>query len=83
MNEYIKGWEDRPQDIKSLTDQGIVPLAKDMDDGVDVDIPFLMGQVAGVIDTIKPAKKIMDEMVTEAVEMLKLGQTYIGGHQKA
>ncbi|TKA79920.1 hypothetical protein B0A49_00996 [Cryomyces minteri] len=83
MNEYIKGWEDRPQDIKSLTDQGIVPLAKDMDDGVDVDIPFLMGQVAGVIDKIKPAKEIMDEMVTEAVEMLKLGQTYIGGNQKA
>ncbi|TKA78535.1 hypothetical protein B0A49_01640 [Cryomyces minteri] len=82
MNEYIKGWEDRPQDIKSLTDQGIAPLAKDMDDGVDVDIPFLMGQVAGVIDKIKPAKEIMDEMVTEAVEMLKLGQTYIGGSQK-
>ena len=81
MNEYVKGWEDRPERIKELTDQGIVPLAKDMDDGVDVDIPFLMGQVAAVIQDVKPAKQIMEEMVTEAVGMLRLGQTYIGGKE--
>lgn len=44
MNEYIQGWEDQPQKIKELTDQGIVPLSQDMDDGKDVDIPFLMGK---------------------------------------
>ncbi len=38
-----------------------------------------MGQVAGVITDIKPAKAIVDEMVQEAVEMLRLGQTYIDG----
>ena len=43
----FKEWESRPDDIKKLTESGIVPLAKDMDDGKDVDIPFLMGQVAG------------------------------------
>jgi hypothetical protein len=48
-----------------------------MDDGKDVDIPFLMGQVAGAIHDIKPAKQIVDEMVSEAVHMLKLGQTFI------
>jgi len=78
-NDYIKEWESRPEDIKKLTSAGIVPLAKDMDDGKDVDIPFLMGQVAGVIKDIKPAKEIVDEMVAEAVEMLRLGQTYISG----
>ncbi|KAF2749370.1 NPD-domain-containing protein [Sporormia fimetaria CBS 119925] len=78
-NDYIKEWESRPEDIKKLTDAGIVPLAKDMDDGKDVDIPFLMGQVAGVVQDIKPAKEIVDEMVAEAVDMLKLGQTYIAG----
>jgi len=81
MNDYVKKWEDQPEKIKELTDQGIVPLAKDMDDGVDVDIPFLMGQVAAVIGDVKPAKQIMEEMVREAVGMLRLGQTYIGGKE--
>jgi NAD(P)H-dependent flavin oxidoreductase YrpB (nitropropane dioxygenase family) len=33
---------------------------------------FLMGQVAAVIDSIEPAKKIIDDMVAEAVEQMKL-----------
>jgi len=53
-------------------------MMKDMEDEKDVDIPFLMGQVAGVIKEIKPAKEIVDDMVREAIEMLRLGQTYIG-----
>lgn len=36
-----------------------------------------MGQVAGVIQDIKPAKQIVDEMVREAVDMLKVGQSYL------
>ncbi|KAF2003425.1 2-nitropropane dioxygenase [Amniculicola lignicola CBS 123094] len=79
MNEYIQAWEDKPEEIKRLTGEGVVPLAKDMDEGKDVDIPFLMGQVAGVIQDIKPAGEIVQEMVAEAVEMLKLGQTYVSG----
>lgn len=81
MNDYVRKWEDRPEKIKELTDQGIVPLAKDMDEGVDVDIPFLMGQVAAVIEDVKPARQIMEEMIREAVDMLRLGQTYIGGKE--
>jgi NAD(P)H-dependent flavin oxidoreductase YrpB (nitropropane dioxygenase family) len=79
LNDYVKDWHARPEEIKKLTDAGVVPLAKDMDDGKDVDIPFLMGQVAGVIGDIKPAGQIIDEMVREAVDMLKLGQTFIAG----
>ena len=82
LNDYVKGWEDRPEDIKALTEKGIVPMQKDMDDDKDVDMPFLMGQVSGVIGDIKPAKQIVDEMVQEAVEMLKLGQSYIGRSSK-
>lgn len=78
MNDYIKDWESRPDEIKRLTENGIVPLAKDMDQGKDVDIPFLMGQVSGIIKDIKPAKEIVEDMVREAVEMLRLGQTYLG-----
>ncbi len=82
MNDYIKGWEDRPEDIKRLTEKGVVPLAQDMDEGKDVDIPFLMGQVAAVIGEIKPAKEIVEDMVKEAVDMLKLGQSYLGRESK-
>jgi NAD(P)H-dependent flavin oxidoreductase YrpB (nitropropane dioxygenase family) len=78
-NDYIREWESKPEEIKKLTEAGIVPMAKDLDDGKDVDPPFLMGQVSGVIQDIKPAKEIVDEMVREAVDMLKLGQTYIAG----
>lgn len=78
MNDYIKDWESRPDEIKKLTENGIVPLVKDMDQGKDVDIPFLMGQVSGIIKDIKPAKQIVEDMVREAVEMLRLGQTYLG-----
>ena len=78
MNDYIKNWESRPDEIKRLTENGIVPLVRDMDQGKDIDIPFLMGQVSGIIKDIKPAKQIVEDMVQEAVEMLRLGQTYLG-----
>jgi NAD(P)H-dependent flavin oxidoreductase YrpB (nitropropane dioxygenase family) len=82
MNEYIRDWESRPEEIKKLTEQGIVPMYHDIDEGRETDKPFLMGQVAAIINDIKPAKEIVDEMVTEAVQMLKLGQTYINVSSK-
>lgn len=81
-NEWVDKWEAEPQKIKELTDKGIVPIEFDMEAGNDVDIPHLMGVVAGVIGDIKPAKEIVDEMVAEAVEMLKQGQSYLGGKSK-
>ena len=78
LNEYVKEWEDKPEEVKALTERGVVPLAHDLENGKDVDIPFLMGQVAGVIRDIKPAREIVQDMVREAVEMLRLGNSYIG-----
>jgi NAD(P)H-dependent flavin oxidoreductase YrpB (nitropropane dioxygenase family) len=77
MNDYIQQWENRPDDIRRLTDAGVVPMMKDMEDDKDVDLPFLMGQVAGTIKDIKPAKEIVEDMVKEAVGMLQLGNSYI------
>ena len=79
MNEYIKSWEDQPEKIKALTDRGIIPMAKDIEDDKDVDMPFLMGQVAAVIKDIKPAKAIVEDMVSEAIAALQTGNSYIGG----
>jgi hypothetical protein len=42
-----------------------------------------MGQVAGSIAEVKPAGVIVDEMVAEAVDMLKLGGEYLGGGSKS
>lgn len=79
MNDYIKSWEvDRPEEVKRLCDQGIVPMAHDMDNDKDVDLPFLMGQVAGVIKEIKPARAILEEMVAECADILKAQQAYLG-----
>jgi NAD(P)H-dependent flavin oxidoreductase YrpB (nitropropane dioxygenase family) len=75
--DYIRSWEDQPEKIRQLTEQGIVPFQQDLDDGRDVEMPYLMGQVAGVIQDIKPAKDIVDEMVEEAVKMLSQGQSYL------
>jgi NAD(P)H-dependent flavin oxidoreductase YrpB (nitropropane dioxygenase family) len=77
MNEWVRGWEAQPLKIKELTERGVVPIEKDMEDDVDIDIPFLMGQVAGVIQNIQPAGQIVNEMVQEAVEMLQTGHGYL------
>lgn len=78
-NDWIDKWEAHPEKILELTSKGVVPLEHDMEEGIDVDIPHLMGVVAGVIKSIQPAKQIVDEMVAEAVEQLKKGQTFLGG----
>jgi len=77
-NEYIKAWEKQPEKIRELTESGITPFEKDLDDGVATDLPFLMGQVAAIINDIKPAKEIVDDMIKEAIEMLTIGSRYIG-----
>jgi NAD(P)H-dependent flavin oxidoreductase YrpB (nitropropane dioxygenase family) len=81
-NEWVDKWEAQPEKIKELTEKGVVPIQFDMDAGEDVDIPHLMGVVAGVIKDIKPAKQIVHEMVAEAVDMLKQAPVFLGGKSK-
>ncbi|KAI1305671.1 2-nitropropane dioxygenase [Xylaria venustula] len=78
-NEYIANWHAQPDKIKELCDKGIVPVEYDFDQGNEVDPPHLMGQVAGLIQKIQPAKEIVNEMVAEAAAMLKLGGIYLAG----
>ncbi|PNS17675.1 hypothetical protein CAC42_3070 [Sphaceloma murrayae] len=83
FNDYIKNWESRPEEIKKLTEAGVVPMMKDLDsEDVEVDMPHLMGQVAGVIQEVKPAGKIVEEMVDEATQMLKIGHSYVAAQSK-
>jgi NAD(P)H-dependent flavin oxidoreductase YrpB (nitropropane dioxygenase family) len=79
---YIMNWETyRQNEIRELTSKGILPAQKDFADeeksGKELSIqermerfPLLMGQVAGAIDSVKPAKEIIDEMIAGAIEAL-------------
>ena len=77
-NEYIQQWETREGEVKRLTEKGVVPMERDIEEEKDVDLPYLMGQVAAVIGDVKPAKQIVEEMVSEAVECLDTGYGYLG-----
>lgn len=83
-NAYIHKWhEERAEEIKKLCDKGVVPIEHDFEEGAeDIDLPHLMGQVAGAIDKVQPAAEIVDDMVKEAVQMLQLGNTYLTGKSR-
>lgn len=76
-NEYIKEWESRPTDISALTAKGVVPMMDDLENDKDVDMPFLMGDVSASVSAIKPAAVIVQEMVDQAVVVLRVGNSYI------
>ncbi|KAF8541306.1 2-nitropropane dioxygenase [Trichophaea hybrida] len=87
-NPFIEHWEtERRDEIAQLTAKGVIPVEYEIekldeadnldDETMDNARPFLMGKVAAVVNEKKPAKLIVDEMVAEAVEQLKKGQTLL------
>ncbi|KAM3537565.1 hypothetical protein ARSEF1564_009510 [Beauveria bassiana] len=78
-NGYINDWHSRRADeIQRLCSEGVVPMDRDRQAGRPVEIPVLMGEVAGLITDILPARQIVEDMVREATEMLNLGCVYLG-----
>lgn len=86
-NEYVIDWEEnRKQEIKNLTDKGILPALwqNDIDDKNKTELsfnekmdrmnPLLMGQCAGAIHEILSAKDIMDNMISQCYNILNLKQ---------
>jgi len=91
INPYIQNWEEnRQNEIKELTAKGKIPVEHDMeemgddidDDTLDNARPFLMGKAAAVVNEKKPAKQIVDEMVSEAVQWMQTGNSYIVSKSK-
>jgi len=72
--EYVRDWEEnRRQEILELLAAGKIPHHVDMDKHPEKSLHarmWLMGQVAASIKDIKPAKEIVDELVTIAAESL-------------
>ncbi|KAI9865150.1 MAG: hypothetical protein M1813_002470 [Trichoglossum hirsutum] len=85
-NPYILNWEtNRVEEMKQLTSQGKIPVEHDLenlgddidDDTLDNARPYLIGKVAAVVNEKKPAKAIVDEMVSDAVVWLRKGNKMI------
>jgi len=77
---FVLDWENNKQnEIKELTSKGIIPVpvheTENMADPKKR--AWLMGTVAAVINDVKPAKEIVDEMVTEAAKRLKTASTLL------
>ena len=81
-NGYVEDWEGRGAEIRELVEAGVVPMEHDMEKDRDVDFPYLMGVVAASINDVKPAKDIVDGMIREAVEYLRVGSGYVGVKSK-
>ncbi|KZP23662.1 2-nitropropane dioxygenase [Athelia psychrophila] len=79
--EYVASWEDkRKAEIESLIAQGKIPNDVELEAHPEKSMQsrmWLMGKVAGAINDIKPAKDIVDEMVTTAANSLKTATSYI------
>merc|ERR1712187_8294 len=79
-NSYVKDWEREPARIQELCNQGIVPIVDDMKNhpedanrrkGIFDAINSLAGQAAGGVRSVEPAKQIVEDMVAQAVAMLR------------
>lgn len=81
-NSYIRDWHSRADEIEKLCSKGLIPAEQDLKAGKPVDIPFIMGEVAGLITDILPARQIVLDIIKEAAEMLSLGSVYLRKQSK-
>lgn len=69
---YVQGWLDKDVEVKKMNKEGKTPYILDIKAGKVKPVEFypaLMGQVAGAITDIKPAKEILENIVDEAAEV--------------
>eukprot|EP01128_Nolandella_sp_AFSM9_P011955 TRINITY_DN883_c0_g1_i1.p1 TRINITY_DN883_c0_g1~~TRINITY_DN883_c0_g1_i1.p1 ORF type:complete len:365 (+),score=71.82 TRINITY_DN883_c0_g1_i1:37-1095(+) len=75
---YITSWEtERKEEQRALLARGVVPHAAEMEKNRErIGAAFIgglpiMGSNAGAIQRIQPAREIVEEMITEAISILK------------
>lgn len=80
-NDYVVNWEENRRDeIKKLTSEGKLPHEVELEKHPELSArtrPWLMGKVAARIDSVKPAKEIVDEIVQNAARSLNVASGYI------
>jgi len=72
---YVADWENnRQEEIKELTSKGIIPIYHELEKHPEKSLEskaWLMGSVAAVINEVLPAKVIIDNMVSQAIESIQ------------
>jgi len=71
---YVKGWMGRRGELEELLQQGVIPYKKEVEDGkaaLSEFFPALMGQVAGAVTEVKSADAIVQEVMTDALKVLR------------
>ena len=66
--------DNRQAEIKEFISKGIVPVEHELANHPEKSLEskaWLMGNVSAVIDDILPAKKIVEDMVSQAAEILQ------------
>ncbi|KAI0797851.1 2-nitropropane dioxygenase [Abortiporus biennis] len=83
---YVASWEKRQSEIEQLTAQGKIPHEVELEQHPEKSLEgrmWLMGKVAGAIHDIKPAKEIVDELVSTAAQSLSSANSQIVASAKA
>ncbi|MFZ5609785.1 MAG: NAD(P)H-dependent flavin oxidoreductase [Pseudomonadota bacterium] len=78
VNAYVRDWEARPQDIKGFPEQVMISAAAGVMGGIAGQIEGLdpersclaMGQGAGAVHEILPAREIIANMLAEAADVI-------------
>jgi len=74
-SKYIEDWEERPDEINKLVKAGVIPIEKDVLEGkINPKNLFsqirLVGQACGGVKEIKSAQQIVEDMITEATQII-------------
>lgn len=85
-NDYIVDWnENRHEEIKQLTSEGLIPHERELQKRPEISLqtrPWLTGAVAALIKEVLPAQQIVDNMVTEAAEILSRNASLVNAKAK-
>jgi len=82
QTDYVKSWRGREEEIKKLTSEGKIPHNEELEKHPEKSMEgrmWLMGDVSAMINDVKPAKEIVDDMIKEAKQCLERGSKLGGG----
>ncbi|KAF9652948.1 2-nitropropane dioxygenase [Thelephora ganbajun] len=77
---YVRGWEDKPQEVDAYLAEGKVPIDVDLSQHPEKSVEaraWLMGRVAASINDIKTAQEIVDELVNTAAKQLFTANSFV------
>eukprot|EP01064_Diplonema_japonicum_P011905 TRINITY_DN1936_c1_g4_i1.p1 TRINITY_DN1936_c1_g4~~TRINITY_DN1936_c1_g4_i1.p1 ORF type:complete len:372 (+),score=68.75 TRINITY_DN1936_c1_g4_i1:52-1116(+) len=82
LSPYVKDWEENRQDeIREAVSKGKIPLYNEEKNKKKLSIaqvyPQMFGQACGGIKEVLPAKQIIDNMVTQAAQVLRENGSYV------